>query len=63
MDLTPEQSKSRHRKIDKTALRKHVEQNPDILLCKWAEPFGVHESSMSRALSKRKIRKKKSGAI
>ena len=58
-DLTPKPPGSRHRKIDKASLIKHVKQVPDMLLSERAAYFGVHESSMSRALSKMNIRKKK----
>jgi len=52
--------KVRHRKIDKDALRAHVEENPDMFLRERAAVFGVHLSSMGHALSKLKIGKKKS---
>jgi len=55
--------KTRHRKIDKAALRRHVEEYPDLFLRERAACFGVAISSMSLALSKMKIRKKKSADI
>jgi transposase len=63
-DLTPkEPPKMRHRKIDKDALRDHVEKYPDMFLRERAVHFGVAISSMSAMLSKLKIRKKKSADI
>ena len=38
--------KTRHRKIDKEALRHHVEENPDLFLRERAAYFGVAISSM-----------------
>ncbi len=58
----PAREKTRHRKIDKQALREHVEEYPDLLLRERAAHFGVHLSSMGRALKKMKIGKKKNGA-
>lgn len=51
--------KTRHRKIDKGALRRHVAENPDMFLRERAAHFGVAISSMSLALSKLKIVKKR----
>ncbi|ADJ29588.1 IS630 transposase-related protein [Nitrosococcus watsonii] len=61
--LAPKQAGFRHRKIDKAALKKHTEEHPDMFLHERAEVFGVHTSSISRALKMLKIVKKKSGAI
>lgn len=55
--------KTRHRKIDKAKLRRHVEENPDMFLRERAAVFGVHVSSMGHALAKMKIGKKKSAGI
>lgn len=52
--------KSRHRKIDKIALRAHVNKYPDMFLRERAAIFDVHISSMGRALKKLKISKKNS---
>jgi putative transposase len=63
-DIAPKPPlKTRHRKIDKAALRRHVEEHPDLFLRERATHFGVAISSMSLALSKLKIRKKKSADI
>jgi len=51
---------SRHRKIDKAALARHVEEHDDMFLRERAAIFGVHISSMGRALKKLKISKKNS---
>ena len=58
-DLRPKPSGLRHRKIDKTALKKHVEDHPDMFLHERAEKFGVHTSSISRALKALGIVKKR----
>jgi len=55
--------KTRYRKINKVVLRQHVEENPDMFLRERAAHFDVAISSMSLALSKMKIRKKKNAAI
>ncbi len=57
----PAREKTRNGKIDKQALRAHVEQYPDLLLRERASHFGVHLSSMRHALKKMKIGKKKNG--
>lgn len=63
-DLAPKpRAKSFHRKIDKEALLKHVEDYPDLYLRERAAHFGVHISCMGRALAKLGYRKKKSGDI
>ncbi len=63
-DLAPKTSpKTRHRKIDKAALKAHIKEHPDMFLRERAAYFGVAISSMSLALSKIKIRKKKNAAI
>lgn len=54
---------SRHRKIDKAALARHVEEHDDMFLRERAAIFGVHISSMGRALKKLKISKKNSADI
>ena len=63
-DIAPKPPpKTRHRKIDKAALKRHVQENPDLFLRERAAHFGVAISSMSLALSKMKVRKKNSVAI
>lgn len=57
-DLMPRPAKVRHRKLDKAALMRDVKERPDVFLRERAEAFGVHESSMSRALSKLRVVKK-----
>lgn len=60
-DIAPKPPpKTRHRKIDKAALKRHVEENSDMFLRERAAVFGVHMSSMGHALAKMKIGKKKS---
>ncbi|EDZ66352.1 IS630 transposase-related protein [Nitrosococcus oceani] len=58
-DLAPKKAGFRHRKIDKAALKKHTEEHPDMFLHERAEVFGVHTSSISRALKTLKIVKKR----
>ena len=58
-DLRPKPSGLRNRKIDKAALKKHVEDHPDMFLHERAEAFGVHPSSISRALKTLGIVKKR----
>jgi transposase len=58
-DLAPKKAGFRNRKIDKVALKKHTEEHPDLFLHERAEAFGVHTSSISRALKTLKIVKKR----
>ena len=62
-DLKPRLSATRHRKIDKDALRQHVRAYPDMLLRERAVIFGVKPSSLSVALKRMGIVKKKSENI
>ena len=57
-DLVPQRSITRRGKLDKHALVTHVRDNPDALLRERGAHFGVHESSISRALKKLSITKK-----
>jgi len=59
--LSPKKHGLRNRKIDKKALRKHVEDHPDMFLHERAEVFGVHSSSISRSLKTLGIVKKRTG--
>ena len=40
-DLSPRPAKTRRRKLDKSALERHVQENPDALLRERAAHFGV----------------------
>ena len=60
-NLAPKKHGFRNRKLDKKVLRKHVEQHPDMFLHERAEVFGVHTSSISRALKAMRIVKKRAG--
>ena len=51
--------KTRHRKIDKEALKAHVRAHPDMFLRERAVHFNVKMSSMSVALRKLGIGKKR----
>lgn len=57
-DLRPKAHGPRHRKLDKVALAAHAQQHPDAYLYERAAHFGVHASSISRALRALDIRKK-----
>ena len=57
--LSPRPAKTRQRKLDKMALRRDVKEHPDMLLRERAALYGVHESSMSRALRNLGIVKKR----
>jgi putative transposase len=58
-ELSPTQVKRRHRKLDWKALKKDVEENPDLRLIDRANNFGVRPSAISYALKKMKITRKK----
>jgi putative transposase len=58
-DLHPKIHSSRNRKIDKAALRKHVEDYPDLYLHERAEVFNVSLSAVHYALKKMGIVKKR----
>lgn len=58
-DLRPKAHGSRNRIIDKKALRKHVEEHPDMFLHERAELFGVGVSGMHYALKRLGIVKKR----
>lgn len=58
-DLSPRPAKTRRRKLDKAALQRDVKERPDVLLRERAALYKVHESSVSRALRKLRIVKKR----
>jgi len=58
-DLYPKPALERNRKIDKEALRKHVEDYPDMFLRERAEIFNVSLSAIHYALKKMRIVKKR----
>ena len=58
-DLAPKKHGFRNRKLNKKALKKHVEEHPDMFLHERAQVFGVHTSSISRALKAMRIVKKR----
>ena len=62
-DLAPKTHALRHRKIDKEALRRHVQQHPDALLRERAELFGVHINAVWSMMRKMKLTHKKSDAL
>jgi transposase len=57
-DLMPKKHGQRHRKIDKVALAKHVEEYPNMLLRERAVHFGVYPNAIGYALKTMKIVKK-----
>lgn len=58
-DLSPKVHGPRDRKINKEALKKHVEEHPDMFLHERAEVFGVGLSGMHYALKRLSIVKKR----
>jgi putative transposase len=62
-NLSPKKHGSRNRKLDKQALRLHVQEHPDALLRERAAIFGVTVQALSHALAKMGIGKKKSANI
>ena len=63
LDLSPKTHSQRHRKIDKGALRRHVEQYPDALLRERAQHFGVRINAVWSLMRKMKLTHKKSDAL
>ena len=62
-DLAPKSHSLRHRKIDKEALRRHVQQYPDALLRERAELFEVRINAVWSMMRKMKLTYKKSDAL
>ena len=62
-DLTPKVHGERNRKIDKEALRRHVQLYPDALLKERAGLFGVHTSAVWSIMCKLNLTHKKSDAL
>jgi len=62
-DLAPAPHPMRHRKLDKEALRRHVQQYPDALLRERAEHFGVYINAIWYSMRKMKLTHKKSDAL
>lgn len=58
-DLRPKKVERRHRKLDWQALKKDVEENPDLRLIDRAKKFCVRPSAISYALKHMKITRKK----
>ena len=59
-DLQPRHTVDRNRKIDKQALRRHIEDYPDLFLRERAVHFDVSVNAMWKAMRKLGYRKKKS---
>ena len=62
-DLTPKVHGMRIRKIDKQALRRHVQEYPDALLRERAEVFGVHINAVWAMMRKMNLTHKKNDAL
>ncbi len=62
-DLAPKSSSVRNRKIDREALRRHVQQYPEALLRERAEHFEVQVSAIWYQMHKMKLTHKKSDAL
>jgi len=58
--LRPRNDAPRRRKIDKEALRRHVDEHPDLYLRERGAHFGVQTSALHKAMRKLGYRKKKS---
>jgi len=57
-DLSPRPARTRHRKIDKDALKRHVRAYPDALLRERAAAFNVTPEAVFFALRSMKVVKK-----
>jgi len=62
-DLAPKVHSLRQRKIDKEALRRHVQLYPDALLRERAKLFGVRINAVWSMMRKMKLTHKKSDAL
>ncbi len=62
-DLRPTVVEERQSKLDKEALRKDVEENPDAKLADRAEKLGVKTNTVWYALKKMKITRKKNAEV
>ena len=62
-DLRPQHGAQRHRKLDKEALRRHVQEYPDLYLRERAAHFGVSVPAIWKMMRKLGYRKKKSADI
>lgn len=62
-DLRPQHSARRNRKLDKEALRRHVQEYPDLYLRERAAHFGVSVPAIWKMMRKLGYRKKKSADI
>jgi putative transposase len=58
VDLRPKIHGSRHRKLDKAALKLHVREHPDAKLSERAAHFDVHPSAIWYQLRKMNLVKK-----
>ena len=59
-DLEPRAHSMRARKLDKDALREHIDKHPDLYLRERAHHFGVSIPAMWKMMRKLGYRKKKS---
>ncbi len=55
-------TRTRHRKMDWEALKKDVKEHPDSLLRERAMRFNIHQSSISYALKRMKLRRIKNSS-
>ncbi len=58
-DLTPQPQKGRKRKLDWSALSRHIQEYPDALLRERAQHFGVHTNAIWYANRQMKLTRKK----
>jgi transposase len=62
-DLTPQPQLGRKRKLDWSALSRHIQEFPDALLRERAQHFGVRESAIWYANRRMKLTRKKNSQI
>jgi putative transposase len=58
-NLAPIKVTQRKRKLDREALRKDIEENPDTILSERAKKFGVSTNAIWSAIQKMKITRRK----
>jgi len=62
-DLTPQLQERRKRKLDWSALDRHIKEYPDALIRERAQHFGVHNNAIWYANCQMKLTRKKNSQI
>jgi transposase len=62
-DLAPAYPRTRRRKLDRLALRRHVAQHPEATLQERARHFGVRINAIWYALRQGQVTRKKNSAV